>query len=167
MFERERFNIDSSFIQVSRFLIAFCRILLLLNFQLLFPSQVCERPWTVTWAVLSRRRHHPPIYMATKGWASPLSMSYLEPWSTFLKVNLSLQHSCANIKQSGFVSSFLGQSELLRSLGSLDLLEDYHGRCPPLGCVGGLTEAPLPVCFFIEGQHMAAETELISAAGEF
>ena len=89
-------------------------------------------------------------------------MSYQEPWSTFLKVNLSLQHSCANIKQSGFVPSFLGQSELLRFLGSLDLLEDEL----PVG-VSGLTGAPLPVCFFIEGQHMATETELISAAGQF
>ena len=40
--------------------------------------------------------------MATKGWASPLSMSYLEPWSTFLKVNLSLQHSCAKHKAIRF-----------------------------------------------------------------
>ena len=64
-----------------------------------------------------------------------------------------------NIKQSGFVSSFLGQSELLRFLGSLDLLEDYHGRCSPLGCVGGLTEAEPPSVLLIEVQHMAAETE--------
>ena len=60
-----------------------------------------------------------------------------------------------NIKQSGFVSSFLGQSELLRSLGSLDLLEDYHGMCPPLGCVGGLTEGEPPNVLLIEVQHMA------------
>ena len=64
-----------------------------------------------------------------------------------------------NIKQSGFVSSFLGQSELLRFLGDLDLLEDYHGRCSPLGCVGGLTEAEPPSVLLIEVQHMAAETE--------
>ena len=60
-----------------------------------------------------------------------------------------------NIKQSGFVSSSLGQSELLRSLGSLDLLEDYHGMCPPLGCVGGLTEGEPPNVLLIEVQHMA------------
>ena len=59
-----------------------------------------------------------------------------------------------NIKQSGFVSSFLGQSELLRFLGSLDLLEDEL----PVG-VGGLTEAEPPSVLLIEVQHMAAETE--------
>ena len=60
-----------------------------------------------------------------------------------------------NIKQSGFVSSFLGQSELLRFLGDLDLLGDYHGRCSPLGCVGGLTKAEPPSVLLIEVQHMA------------